>query len=50
MQALAIAKELEPEAATERKVVIDGLMEPLHRTPPGQGRVSVRSDWRSTLA
>ena len=50
MQALAVAKEFEPEAATERKVVIDGLMETLHRTGPGQGRASVRSDWISTLA
>ena len=50
MQALAVFKEFEPEATTERKVVIDGLMESLHRTPPGQGRASVRSDWRSILA
>ncbi len=49
-QALPIFSKFEPETATERKVVIDGLVERSHREPPGHGRASARSELRSTLA
>src|ERR1035441_10695833 len=42
--------QLEPQAAPELDVIVDGLSQRLHGLPPGQGSAMERSDTKSTLA
>jgi hypothetical protein len=42
--------QFESQSVAHLDVLLDGLAQPAHRAPPGQGNASVRKEPRSTLA